>query len=989
MKAMKLFNLIGGESGGSSKDILSPEEKVAREEEIAKLRELVDPTLARAREKIADANKAIGVERFEELDKTIDGPARSSQELSGAAEGESDAERDIKEKLDEIGEKTLGKLKEIRYSGPADGVSPQAGRAPSPPPEVPPSLPAEVAPPSRKIFGGVIRNTPPEIVRKGPPPTPEISPAAQSITPEIVGVEKHALERELTPEEKLAEFEIALEGSRNSYVRAEGDYRKAEKEFNKFRGLNLNKFAAGPRNEEYDAAIRRREAAIAEYQKAKQALAGHIWGEKKNSIAGRLGKKWDDFEDGERTAAEGELAEFKAREIFPRFVIGEATKLSELKLQSWPPKEQGVIKKILNGYLKLSSKQRLVISTIAVGSVVAATGGLAGAGGAALWGVQRIARGAASVWAGQNIGGVAGRGATALMGTEEKKAAAMEKLEKGFSPEDLGSADAEYVRIAKAEKADERKQLVVKAAAMLATGAGLNILSGQLIHAADTSMGGKPNLRVIGGSSGGGTNAAASAADHRGPVPHPEPAPPPPGASSGHDVVGRTIDIKPKAGAEAVISTKPTPEVVPPSGGSKIKVFEEAASEKSPADYVSKAPEGGLKSAESWRPEEDALAGKGMLLAPEQLHERALDAAATVKPGEGAWQAVHRQLELRLNDPAKYPRKGYFGLAPEEPSDSVAAKHALDVKTMEILKKEHFIDNDGSTLVGIKNDGFRVRLDDSDHVFVEKAGMPAVLDKSGTYTFKNVHGASGAAIGETAPAPIIENIPVAEVAPESAAAVIEGSTTAGEHAANISHGVPSISETFFVKVPENFTFRNLIYEQLQKHYGDRLVEFDQYGRDRITGLFERYLADHPETIRGTDLSTLKPGEKIDFTGLFGDQNIVNERFHEATKWMLERLDMGANELKLLSSFGFNAEYPPDVHALGIIRGMKIGDFLDRFHENHIQNGGLVSFTDPDNDSVTVLLGRRHIKLAELLRNANLSPADRDKMTIAEFLKDVH
>ncbi len=827
----------------------------------------------------------------------------------------------------------------------------------------------------------VVREEPPPPVAELPidtkPPTEQI--LAESSRSPVQPENEVVPERASTPEEKLAKLEGVLAESRANYVRAEEDYRKSKKELNKFRGLNLNKFAASPRNEEYDAAIRRRETAIAEYQSAKQGLASHIWVEKKVEIVTRLGKRWEDLSDDERTAADGELAEFKAREIFPRFIIGEASELEKLKVEIHPSQDGGIVKSWKNGlnwYLKQNKWARLAFSSAVITGAIALTpAGAVGLAAASAFG-QRFARGAVGVTAGQAVGAGVEKLLKATMKTEQKTAAAMENLQQKFSVGDfdVAYADREYRRIAEAEKSAKRKQLIIKAGAMIASGVGVSALSGHLL---------------------GSHKTAVSAADH------PEPAPAPPGSPSGHDVAGRAIDIKPKVGAEAVISPKPTAEIVPPSGGLKIPVVEqpspsnspvasaaEAASEK-PADYVSKAPAGGLKPTEAWRPQEDAFAGKGMLLTPEQLHEKALDAAATVKPGEGAWQAVHRQLELRLDDPAKYPRKGYFGLMPEEPSDSVAAKHALDVKTLEILKKEHFIDNDGSTLVGIKNEGFRVRLDDNDHVFVEKAGMPAVLDKSGTYTFKNVHGASGAAIGETAPAPIIENIPVAEVAPESAAAVIEGSTTATEHAANISHGVPSISETFFVKVPENFTFRNLIYEQLQKHYGDRLVEFDQYGRDRITGLFERYLADHPETIRGTDLSTLKPGEKIDFTGLFGDQNIVNERFHEATKWMLERLDMGANELKLLSSFGFNAEYPPDVHALGIIRGMKIGDFLDRFHENHIQNGGLVSFTDPDNDSVTVLLGRRHIKLAELLRNANLSPADRDKMTIAEFLKDVH
>ncbi len=94
-------------------------------------------------------------------------------------------------------------------------------------------------------------------------------------------------------------------------------------------------------------------------------------------------------------ALSAELNKYKSTEIFTKVIINEQSLLSAEKIESFPPKEKGNVRKALDWYLKQPKWKKVALSTLlATGAVAAFSGATVAAGGGALaYAGTRFARG--------------------------------------------------------------------------------------------------------------------------------------------------------------------------------------------------------------------------------------------------------------------------------------------------------------------------------------------------------------------------------------------------------------------------------------------------------------------------------------------------------------------------------------------------------------------------------------------------------------------
>lgn len=135
------------------------------------------------------------------------------------------------------------------------------------------------------------------------------------------------------------------------------------------------------------------------------------------------------------------------------------------------------------------------------------------------------------------------------------------------------------------------------------------------------------------------------------------------------------------------------------------------APEMSPEEYAK------FKSYEnvSARHNVEALKDAAKVRAEAILEEQHIENLATIKPGEGAWNAIYRQLENQLD---KNPKK--FGLKPED-LDSAAKFKFLTQETNKILTDNGYIKPDGME-IRIAKPGVKVFLEPDNKISIKGEG---------------------------------------------------------------------------------------------------------------------------------------------------------------------------------------------------------------------------------------------------------------------------
>jgi len=333
----------------------------------------------------------------------------------------------------------------------------------------------------------------------------------------------------------------------------------------------------------------------------------------------------------------------KQAELIDKYVIKESAYLEEKKIETWPPKEKGWWKTTLESYSKQPKAVKFAMGAV-VGTVVAvstpgiAVGGMVGLGGVA---VLRLARGIGGSLLGAGVSklvsGILGRDLEKKTKQHEEDMLSSEKFSKA-SFEDIQKQHEEF--LLKRDKLKTRNKWLTIGAGV-ASGAGFAAASGALENSVSNSLGLKHALPK-----------EEHFADGR--AVNPEPKSYFPGHSPEEQInpdLGESHPI-PDAELNYEPSSTPKPEGIPSNTESTVDLPIEVGSEDLAAQI-------------------------------ERL---------TVRPKEGFWQPVSREVEFRIKaDPEKY------GLSPESviDEDSPELARAVAKETNRILRENEVIDSSG------------------------------------------------------------------------------------------------------------------------------------------------------------------------------------------------------------------------------------------------------------------------------------------------------
>ncbi|MEK9154762.1 MAG: hypothetical protein AAB596_01695 [Patescibacteria group bacterium] len=168
------------------------------------------------------------------------------------------------------------------------------------------------------------------------------------------------------------------------------------------------------------------------------------------------------------------LERYEKWPVFKELVVNENLVLQKEQIEQFPPKEKNIARNMLDWYLNQGKYTRIAISTALVTGAVALSGGFSAVPAAALmFAGQRYVKGALSVGIGQYVG----KGVDWIyskLGSFDKEKA-ISKLKTGFSVEKLAEVENDYHKILEESVGAQRKKLIIKAAAMIASGAGASI----------------------------------------------------------------------------------------------------------------------------------------------------------------------------------------------------------------------------------------------------------------------------------------------------------------------------------------------------------------------------------------------------------------------------------------------------------------------------------------------------------------------------------
>jgi len=288
--------------------------------------------------------------------------------------------------------------------------------------------------------------------------------------------EKLEKEREKIKKEKeitLRDLEKILEEKRNAFIEADKKYGKIfgkmkKKELTKLKGsIEETKKEITPTPENKDEFIEKLKEKGIEEEKAKAIYEIELKKAEYNRAKIELGTKMQ---------VEG----ISEAEVFKKLILEEREILNKAKIEAWPPKEKGILRKALDWWMRRGTATRLLISTALVTGVVALSGGFS-APAVALFAGHRFVRGLTAVLFGKITGKGVDWVAEKKIKAEEEKA--LSKLQKEFSLEKFEEVDKEYENLLEKVAGKRRKKLIIKAGVMTAAGAGAVIGLGFLERA--------------------------------------------------------------------------------------------------------------------------------------------------------------------------------------------------------------------------------------------------------------------------------------------------------------------------------------------------------------------------------------------------------------------------------------------------------------------------------------------------------------------------
>ncbi len=407
--------------------------------------------------------------------------------------------------------------------------------------------------------------------------------------------------------------------------------------FNVFMPLTRSVTIRGAKKQEASSLLRQYFDSYEKYTDAKDDRARSLWQQTEA-----------------RNLLPNELA-LRRAEIFEELVVNEHRKLLEQSKERLPIRERNIIGSLFDWWRGLSLWKRTLINTAIATGVFAALSPGIGTAGIIAYGASRGARGLASTFIGQTASKfVKLRGDRWVEKRyEDNVEILMETLR---TPEGLADLDIfltqrqqEFEKLT--QKRDTDRRLVTALALCFGAGAGFSagIGLGQFDNAVTSSLFGesKPVVPVEHPSSSPSASPAALPAESHSGTPS-----------------------APVAGKHTAISARRGPvhalELVTVSG-------ERAR------------PVGEFFSSESGNP-----------VSPDTLAKY-----ATVGQGGSAWGTVHNQLQYLLQDAKIAPDKLGLRLNAADLSDATKVRHALDVKTLEILKENNLMES-GITRPGVQ-----------------------------------------------------------------------------------------------------------------------------------------------------------------------------------------------------------------------------------------------------------------------------------------------
>lgn len=237
----------------------------------------------------------------------------------------------------------------------------------------------------------------------------------------------------------------------------------------------------------------------AEYDDAKENLAHKLSAENfyklKDELEKQCGKSYENWGEEEMNQLNKEAGQYEKIELYKKLVVKEYDALNKAKIEDWPSKEKGRLRKLTEWYLKQNKWARVAASSVILGTLGAATGGASAIFGAI---GGRALRGVGSITAGQTVGAGFEKIKTKVLNKKYNKK--VENLQLGFSLGNIKEQSKQYEELMKKKMNAETKAKYLKAVVMLGAG-GLTAMSiGHLEQAYAGGGGGLINKETAGGS---------------------------------------------------------------------------------------------------------------------------------------------------------------------------------------------------------------------------------------------------------------------------------------------------------------------------------------------------------------------------------------------------------------------------------------------------------------------------------------------------------
>lgn len=279
---------------------------------------------------------------------------------------------------------------------------------------------------------------------------------------------------------KAEEIDKKLESAREAYTSARIEFlNKHRQKKNIFAKamLDLGVEKQMPKSDEIPDEVKELERAYIEAKK-----------EKSRYLFAKSSKKQEAVSTGMVIA---ETKEYSFNEDLVKELENEMERFNKAMESGRPPLERGVLSKTLEKWSKLSPTSRVLLSSALMTGVTVAFGAVPLAG-AAVYGGYRAVRGLGGMVTSQAVGkGIQNRFDKS---NELSKKEFEETYGRDITEENFAEKQKEAMDFYESEKEKKKRQLLKKATAMAATGAGFAVGSGALLHHVDGVLNAKVPL---------------------------------------------------------------------------------------------------------------------------------------------------------------------------------------------------------------------------------------------------------------------------------------------------------------------------------------------------------------------------------------------------------------------------------------------------------------------------------------------------------------